>query len=393
MEHIKALYHFIIAIIAVIIYGCPAGKLTVIAVTGTSGKTTTSHLIYSILKVAGKKVALISSVEAIIGGKTLDTGFHVTTPTSFSLQHFLKQAVNKNDEYVVIEASSHGIAQYRMLGTNIKIAVLTNISHEHLDWHKTFEAYANAKLSLIANTLVSIVNRDDSSFKLVEKIKKKKGIILSYSLKNNEADFTTQNTVSQINLPGDYNRQNAIAAAAACQLLGIDDKIIKKAFDLFKGVQGRFEEIKNNRGFRIIIDFAHKPNAFEALLKTLNDQKKKRLIVMFGCAGERDKAKRPMMGQIASKYAELLVLTAEDPRSEDVNDIIEEIAKGTLGSKAEVIRIPDRKEAIDKVINTLAKKGDIVAFLGKGHEKSMCYGNTEYPWSEHDQINKALARK
>lgn len=152
MERIKDLYHYLTAWLSVILFGYPASKLTVIAVTGTSGKTTTSHLIYSILKKAGKKVALISSIEAVIGGNSLDTGFHVTTPDAFSLQRLLRKAVNQKDEFVVIEASSHGIAQHRMLGTNVTIAILTNISHEHLDWHKTFTHYAHSKLSLITTS-------------------------------------------------------------------------------------------------------------------------------------------------------------------------------------------------------------------------------------------------
>ncbi|MBI2029542.1 UDP-N-acetylmuramyl-tripeptide synthetase [Candidatus Gottesmanbacteria bacterium] len=404
MEHIKALYHYIVAVIAVLVYGYPAKDLTVIAVTGTSGKTTTSHLIYSILKKSGRKAALISSVEAIIGGKVSDTGFHVTTPSPFALQKFLKTAVSKGDKYVVVEASSHGIAQYRMLGTNVKIAVLTNIAHEHLDWHGTFEAYSQAKLSLIQKAQVSVVNKDDESYKLVEKLGNKKAVILTYSLKDPDADFIPENTVSEVTLPGEYNRQNAIAASSVCQLLGVELEDIKKAFNSFNGVQGRFEEIKNKRGFRIIIDFAHKPNAFEALLSTLKknadvsvgtptQRRRGRLIIMFGSAGERDKGKRSMMGKIAAKYADICVLTAEDPRSEDVNRIINEISQGTKGSEAQVIRIADRALAINTVINKLAKKGDIVAFLGKGHEKSMCFGSKEYPWSEHEQINKALAKR
>lgn len=406
MERIKGLYHNILARLSTVLFGFPAYKLTVIAVTGTSGKTTTAHLIYSILKKAGKKVALISSVEAIIGGKSLDTGFHVTTPNAFFLQLFLRKAVGQGENFVVIEASSHGIAQYRMLGTNVTIAVLTNISHEHLDFHKTFKNYAGAKLSLITSSKIGLVNKDDSSFELFNKSVDSKAVILSYSLKDKTADFTPQNTESKSSLPGIYNEQNVIAASAVGQLLNIETKLIKKALSEFKGIKGRFEEIKNKRGVRLIIDFAHKPNAFEALLSTLSKEDHNRLILVFGSAGERDKGKRKMMGEIAAKYADVSILTAEDPRSEDVNKIIQEIANGALskgavdlskvdkiGKKHVFVRIPDRGRAIDRAINRYAKNGDIIAFLGKGHEKSMCYGSTEYPWSEHEEINKALARK
>lgn len=404
MEHIEALYHFILAIFATVFYGYPGRSLTVIAVTGTSGKTTTSHLIYSILKMANKKVALISSVKAIIGGKEYDTGFHVTTPTTFAMQKFLRQAVNSGDSHIVIEASSHGIAQYRMLGTNVYIGVLTNIAHEHLDWHKSFENYAKAKLSLVAKSKIAIVNKDDKSFQMLVKTKPRSARIISYSLDDKSADFTLNSLQIKTNLPGDYNKQNALAAASCAHLLGIDKRTINKALTSFEGVIGRFEEIKNNRGFKIIVDFAHKPNALEALLKTLKAQANKRIIVVFGSAGLRDIEKRSMMGEIAGRFADVSIITAEDPRTEDVNDIIEQISKGFLKvgtneyspkktKEKFFVRIPDRGEAIDYAINKVAKKGDIVAFLGKSHEKSMCIGLIEYPWNEYEAIYKALERK
>lgn len=401
MEHIKALYHLVLAILAVMRYGYPARSLIVIAVTGTSGKTTVSHLIYSVLKQAGKKVSLVSSISTIIGNREYDTGLHVTTPSPFALQKFLQKAKKTGNQYVVIEASSHGIAQFRMLGTNVMIGVLTNIAHEHLDWHKTFTAYANAKLSLIAKAKVAIVNKNDQSYSLLLKYKPLSAKIITFSL-TGQADFNFPKMPTVSGLPGDYNKENMLAAAAVCTLLGITPKNIASALLKFKGLNGRFEEIDNHRGYRIIVDFAHKPNALEALLKTLRKMTKKRLIIMFGSAGERDKAKRQMMGMIAAKYADISVLTAEDPRSEEVNDIIDEIAKGykkTGGvegkrqtAKSYFIKMPERAEAINYIINNLACKDDLVAFLGKSHEKSMCYGKVEYPWNEHEEIIKALAK-
>lgn len=403
MEHIEALYHLISAILATLFYGFPARSLTVIAVTGTSGKTTTSHLVYSILKTAGKKVALISSVSAVIGGKKYDTGFHVTTPTAFAMQKFLRKAVDCGDKYIVIEASSHGIAQYRMLGTNVAIGILTNIAHEHLDWHKTFDNYAKAKLSLMIRSKIAIVNKEDQSYQLFLRLKPATGRLITYGLKDKTADFTPLTLPFKANLPGDYNRQNILAACAAATVLGIDKKTIERALSSFEGIVGRFEEIKNNRGFRTIVDFAHKPNALEALLKTLNKEKHKRIIVVFGSAGLRDVEKRPMMGEIAGKYSDISIITAEDPRTEDVNEISAQIAKGFVKAGIKeyspnktnskfYLRIPDRSQAIDYAINKVAQKGDIVAFLGKSHEKSMCYGMTEYPWSEHEEIYKALSK-
>lgn len=402
MEHVIALYHWISAVLAVIFYGYPARNLTVIAVTGTSGKTTTAHLVYSFLKAAGYRVSLFSSVSVIIGEKEYETSLHVTTPTPFSLQKFLKMAVKEDCKFAVIEASSHGIAQYRMLGTNVRIGILTNIAHEHLDWHKTFAAYARSKLSLIAKSKIAIVNKDDQSYGMLNSYKPLSARIITYSLKN-KADFHAPNLPLESNLPGDYNKENILAAGATAIILGVDKRIISLTLKTFRGIIGRFEEIKNKRGFRIIIDFAHKPNAFEAFLKTLKKMAKGKIIIMFGSAGERDREKRAMMGKIAGKYANISVLTAEDPRREDVNNITEEIAKGCLkagaiegireGNQHYFVRILDRAKAINFVINKVAQKGDIVAFLGKSHEKSMCYGTTEYPWSEHEEIYKALAKK
>lgn len=410
LDFLKKIYHFASAVLAVVFYGYPAKKLRVIAVTGTSGKTTTAHLIYSILKNAGRKVSLISSVKSIIGGKEYDTGLHVTTPTAFSMQKFLAYAVASGDTDIVIEASSHGIAQYRMFGTNVRIGVLTNIAHEHLDWHKTFANYANTKLFFIAKAKFAVVNKDDDSYQMLLRLGGIKAKIITYALNDKDADFTSAILSFKIKLPGDYNKQNILAAFATAVTLGIDKKIIKKAISNFEGIIGRFEEIKNRRGLRIIVDFAHKPNAFEAFLQTIKKEPHKKIIIVFGSAGLRDIGKRSMMGEIAAKYADVSIITAEDPRTEDVNKIIEQIAQGFLANgaieiadlkprsyflklkKPLFIRIPDRAEAIDIAINKIADKGDILAFLGKSHEKSMCYGTIEYPWSEHEAIYKALSR-
>lgn len=402
MELIKALYHYTIACLAVLLYRYPAQKLIVIAVTGTSGKTTTSHLIFHILRQAGYNVALISSVEAIVSGKSYETGFHVTTPDPLKLQKFLRLAVDTGCKYMVLEASSHGIAQSRLIGCNIAIGVITNIAHEHLDWHKTFASYARAKLTLLKISKTGLVNRDDTAYELLQKDNLQDRKIYTYSWKGHKgADFTRNNTPYKVAIPGDYNEENALAAASVGKILGVNSRTTAKALAVFKGVTGRFEEIKNSRGLDIIVDFAHKPNAFEALLKTLNKRAKRRIIIMFGSAGERDVQKRSIMGEIAAKYADIIVLTAEDPRSEKVDYIIEKIAHGCLeggaregkGSKFPYfIKIPDRAAAIDYTINTLAKKGDTIAFLGKSHEKTMAFGTREYPWSEHEQINKALGK-
>ncbi|MCL5072638.1 MAG: Mur ligase family protein [Actinobacteria bacterium] len=191
MAPVLAIYHYFIALLAIAFYRYPAGQICVIAVTGTSGKTTTTHLIYEILKKAGKKISLISTITAVIGNKKSDIGLHVTTPSPFLLQKLIREAVNQGSQYIVIEASSHGIAQFRMLGTNVKIGVLTNIAHEHLDWHKTFENYVNAKLSLILNSKIAVVNKDDESYNFILK-RKSKAELITYSIET-DADFRIKN--------------------------------------------------------------------------------------------------------------------------------------------------------------------------------------------------------
>lgn len=400
MERIIELYHYFKALLAVTYYGYPARDLNVIAVTGTSGKTTTSHLIYHLLRASGRKVGLISTVVAIINNKSYDTGFHVTTPEPFALQKFLHLAQRAGVKDMVIEASSHGLAQYRMLGCNINIGVLTNIAHEHLDWHKTFSSYAIAKLSLFSLSKIGLLHKDRDTYSLWQKFKiMPQKTLYTYALNDLSSKFNKNNTPSQVSLPGAYNRENALAAAAVATLLGIPSESISKSLLNFKGVSGRYEEISNKRGYKIIVDFAHKPNALEAFLISLKESSPKRIIVLFGSAGERDIGKRALMGKIAAKNADIIVLTDEDPRTEKPQDIIAQIAKGCLkGGAVEsplksypwFIKIPNRSQAIDYVINSLGKKGDILAFLGKSHEKSMCYGKTEIPWSEHAEIHKAL---
>jgi len=391
---LKNLKHFLEAILALIIYRYPGRQLKVIGVTGTDGKTTTVHLIYHLLNTADKKVAFISTVGAKIGKKEIDTGFHVTTPNPWHVQKILRQLVNQKIEYVVLESTSHGLDQHRLLGCNFSIGVLTNITHEHLDYHRTFKRYLKAKAKLFKNVKIAILNRDDKHFNYLKRVAKKAQVI-SYGIKK-KADFTPQNFKFKTSLVGEYNQYNCLAAIATASSLGIEEKVIRKAIQSFKPVKGRMEEIKEGQKFRVIVDFAHTPNSLKQTLKTLRSQipSKSRLITVFGCAGERDREKRPMMGKIATELADLTVLTAEDPRTEDVDEIINQIAKGCQkGGGVEdktFFRVPDRQEAINFAIQKLAKKNDIVVICGKGHEKSICFGKKELPWRDQKAAKKAL---
>jgi len=377
--------------------------MTVIGVTGTDGKTTTTHLIYHVLVASGKKVSMISTVEAIINGHKYDTGFHVTTPSPFFLQKIMREALNGGSKYFVLETTSHALDQYRIFGSSVDIAVFTNINHEHLDYHGSLLKYSEAKAKLLNGVQTAVLNADDSSYEFLKK--RLKGKIITYGI-NQPSDINQNKLNLKPKIQGEYNLYNCLAAASVGLLFKITHSEIKKSIADFTGIAGRLEEIDSEKDYQIFIDFAHKPNALNSVLKTLRNKTHGRLIVIFGCAGLRDHLKRPMMGEIAAKIADLVILTAEDPRTEDVRDIIEDIASGCL--KAEAIelnrnqhdsikmhhkyffRIPDRQEAINFVIRKLAKSGDIVLIAGKGHEKSMCYGNTEYPWDEKSAIGKAL---
>lgn len=397
IQRLKNIYHLFSALLAILAFRYPARHLIVIGVTGTDGKTTTVNLIYHILIASGRKVSLISSVNALIGKKEYDTGFHVTTPDPWALQKYLRQAVDKGSQFMVLEATSHGLDQHRLLGANFGVGVVTNVTHEHLDYHQTYENYLKAKAKLFRAVLVAILNRDDKSFNYLKSVVPKKTKIVTYGLKR--GDFTPQTFRFKTSLPGEYNQYNCLAAIAVASSLGLSREAVKKGIISFRPVKGRLEEINEGQDFKVLIDFAHTPNALENVLKLLSNLnppaggQTSNLIAVFGCAGERDRAKRPVMGEISARLADITILTAEDPRTEDVSEIIEQIARGCQkagGVEGKTFfKIPDRAEAIQFAIKK-AKKGDIVVLCGKGHEKSMCFGKVEYPWSEQEAARKAL---
>ena len=391
-ERINLFYHLPKAILANLIYGFPTRKLKVIGVTGTDGKTTVTNMIYQILKNAGEKVSMVSTINAEIAGKKHETGFHVTSPDPFLIQKFAKKAVENGDKYFVLEVTSHALDQYRFWGINFEAAVITNITHEHLDYHKTFENYLSTKLKLIKDVRYAIVNNF-----LAQNILKKRNIskakIITFGL--SEGDFNQKQIKLKLQISGDYNLENALASLAVAFAVGIDRGLAQKALERFGGLEGRMEEIGNNKGLNIVVDFAHTPNAMEQVLKNLNDQKKGRLITVFGCAGKRDKTKRGMMGEISKRLSDFVVITSEDSRGE-LTEINEQIQKGVEKSGGVLDRnffiINDRQEAIAFALENLARKGDTIVILGKGHEKSINLdGRNELPWSDIEAVNKVLA--
>lgn len=371
-------------------FGYPSRNLKLIGITGTDGKTTVANLLYHILEKSGRKVSIISTIYGKIGKEVFDTGFHVTTPGPESMQKYFTQAVKDGSEYFIVEATSHGLDQYRLLGCTFEVGVLTNITHEHIDYHITFENYITAKAKLFHRSKVAVLNLDDLSFNKIKKYVK--GKIITYGFYK-EADINLKNLLFKTSLPGEYNKYNILAAAACAKSLGIDEKIILQAINDFHSLSGRMEEVKNNRGIKAVVDFAHTPNGLEQALKTLRGQTKGKLIALIGAEGQRDIEKRPLLGEIASRLADFVIITAVDPRGqlEKINkQIIEgaEKAGGKLGKNLYIV--DDRKEAIDFAINKLAEKGDIVGIFGKGHEKSINYSGKEEPWSDKEAVLKAF---
>lgn len=402
-------YHFPKAYLATRLYGNPGADLEIIGVTGTDGKTTTSTLIYHILKTAGKKVALISTVDAKIGRKNIKTGFHVTSPNPFALQALLRRMRSQKIRYVVLEVTSHGLDQFRLYPLRPKIAVLTNVTHEHLDYHGTFEAYLSSKLKLFQHAKHAVVNKDLPIFAQIN-ASLPKIMFSTYSLELDsqmkpdnieyqidKTIFTLGNITYTLPMTGKYNLYNALAAVSSALLLDIAPSDIKRALVSFRGVKGRLEEIKNKRGIHAYVDFAHTPNALSEVLTNLRSHKKpeEKLIVVFGAAGLRDASKRPMMGKIAGELADKIVLTSEDPRLEDPKVIAKAILSGMPRNlRQDVIIELDRTKAIDYAVNQLSQKGDWVVSCGKGHEESMNLdGFEETPWSEHEALLSALNKK
>ncbi|NMB68779.1 MAG: UDP-N-acetylmuramoyl-L-alanyl-D-glutamate--2,6-diaminopimelate ligase [Chloroflexi bacterium] len=412
-----------LAYLAAAMQDFPARKLTVIGVTGTDGKTTTSNLLYQILLAAGLRAGIISTVNAVIGDEVVDTGFHVTTPEAPDVQRYLRQMVDAGLTHVVLETTSHGLVQHRVTGCEYDIAVVTNVTHEHLDYHGTYEQYLAAKGRLFemlaetaekpgGNIRLGVLNRDDRSYDYLSRL----GVEhpCAYSL-NPDADLWaeeiryTPGGVAFIavgkefrvpvtcRLAGSFNVSNCLAALSAAIFgLGVDPQVAARGIAALPGVPGRMELIDLGQDFTAIVDFAHTPNALERALETAREMTGRRVIAVFGSAGLRDRQKRRMMAEVSARLADVTILTAEDPRTESLEAILGEMgaaAAGQGGIEGETFfRVPDRGEAIRKAV-ALARPGDLVMACGKGHEQSMCFGTVEYAWDDRTAMRAALAER
>lgn len=394
LRRLKNYYHLLQSIVGKVRYNVDTEGMTFIGITGTDGKTTTSNLLYHILTTAGYKSALISTISAKIGSKTLDTGFHVTTPSPMALQSYIKQAKKTGAKYIILEVTSHALDQYRVFGIPFTIGILTNITREHLNYHKTYENYVATKMKLLLKSKEAIINCDDGSYPLVQEHLQRarfSGHITTYCL-HGEGNVTFDTFPFHTSLVGEFNKYNILAASSAAKLLGVPDADIVKAIASFTPPTGR-TEIVHEGDFTVMIDFAHTSNSIKQLLSSIQHELRPtgKIIHVFGSAGERDREKREEMGENAAEFADSIILTAEDPRSEAVSDINAQILQGIhkQKKKIEIKEIPDRKEAIKYAIHQ-AEKGDIVVITGKGHERSMNLGEGEIPWSDHEAVQEAL---
>jgi UDP-N-acetylmuramoyl-L-alanyl-D-glutamate--2,6-diaminopimelate ligase len=418
-----------LAHLAAAFYAHPSHHMTVVGVTGTDGKTTTCHLIHGLLTAAGHCAGMVSTVGALSGnqgGAEIDTGFHVTTPEAQDVQRYLRAMVDGGAEYAVIEATSHGLDQRRLDAVAIDVAVLTNVTHESLEYHGTFEAYRSAKVRLFRMLSESprkpgvpktaIINADDPSCEHFAALPADRRLTYGVAAAADvtAADlqasphglsFTAHTPIGPIEvhspLLGRYNVYNLLAALAVGVSQDLSVAALAEGVARVGRVRGRMDLVDEGQDFVALVDFAHTPAALESALIAARELTSGRVIVVFGAAGLRDAAKRSVMGGIAARLAEIVVITAEDPRTEDLTAIMDQIAGGVrrAGSQEIVtpsadvdrgfLRIPDRGEAIRGAAE-MARPGDVLVVCGKGHEASMCFGATEYPWSDHLALRMAL---
>ena len=398
-RNLLGFYHYGMAFLGAVIFGFPSKNLTVIGVTGTSGKSTTSDFITRILEEpfdgaqgrSGNKVASISTIRFKIADKEWENKYKMTMPGRFVIQKFLRQAKKAGCKFVVLEVTSQGIEQYRHKFINFDTAVFTNLSPEHIESHGSFENYRNAKLKLFRATKnIHIINTDDANSKYFWNIPAKQKI--GFSAKD------AQNANLKLNLIGDFNILNALAAISAAKAYGIDFSICKRALEKAKGISGRMEVIQKEP-FKVIVDYAHTPEQLESVYKALSQNPKpqtpnpKLICVLGSCGGGRDKWKRTVLGEIANKYCDKIFITNEDPYDENPNQILSEIKSGIINSQfpiSNLYEILDRKEAIKTAIK-LAKSDDIVIITGKGSESWMCIANgKKIPWDDRQIAKDAL---
>ena len=398
-----------LARLACVMNGEPTDQLQMVGVTGTNGKTTTAYMIRDILSADGRNPGLIGTVEYVVGARTIPASR--TTPDAPTIQALLAQMVAAGCRSAVMEVSSHALAQRRTAGIDYDVGIFTNLSRDHLDYHKTFEDYFEAK-SLLFKGLgkgrkhaVAVVNIDDPWGQKLARLPDLAADVLTYGLsveatvRAEELELGPGGSTFRVrttwgaakvttNLMGRFNVYNALAAIAACSALGTDLDVMVSALSSMAAVPGRLEEVKTGKNFQIFVDYAHTDDALEHVLRTLREITKGRLVVVFGCGGNRDRTKRPVMGRIAAQGADYSIVTSDNPRNEDPAQIIAEIREG-FGNASNVETLEDRAEAIKKAID-MAGKGDVVLIAGKGHENFQEFANRSIPFDDRQVARRYL---
>lgn len=392
-EFLLSWYHFSLALLAKWLYGNPSGKMTIIGVTGTAGKSSTCYFIAQILEAAGFKVGMTTTTLFKIANKEWLNDKKMTMLGRFQNQRLLHRMVKSSCQIAIIETSSEGIKQFRHVGINYDILVLTNLYPEHLEAHGGFENYKRTKAKLFKHLekqeteKTIIINTDDkyADYFLAFKADKK----ITYGIKN-KADVQLGNL--KINLLGDYNKYNVLAASATARELGIDNNKIKRAIENLKSLPGRLEFIENNLGIKIIVDYSFEPKAMEKLYQTTDKLDYNKLIQVLGSTGGgRDKARRSILGRMAGEKADTVIVTNEDPYDEEPQKIIDDVGAGLAPAhKNKLHKILGRREAINKALE-LAKKGDLVLITGKGAEQAICAANgKKIPWDDRSVVRQEL---
>lgn len=390
-------------------YNHPSQRFDVIGVTGTNGKTSITTFLNEILTSADNKVGLIGTIKISDGDKEIES--NSTTPESRDLQDYFNQMINNECKYCAMEVSSHALALNRVAQTKYKVGVFTNLTPDHLDFHKDLEDYRNAKEKLFyMTTNANVINIDDEGGKVIyENIKNLDTKYYTYAI-DHEADFMAKDIKIEargvsyklvtptyeedifVPVPGKFTVYNTLAVIATCYALEIPKEIVLNGLKNTGGVAGRFEAISNETGISVIVDYAHTPDALENVIKTAREFVKNRIITVFGCGGDRDTTKRPLMGDIAQKLSDICIVTSDNPRTEDPELIINDILEGLDKSKENYKVVIDRKEAIKEAIE-IAQKGDVILIAGKGHENYQIIGKVKHHFDDKEIANEFLQNK
>ena len=391
-----------LAVLSANFYGHPSDEMRTVGVTGTNGKTSTTYLMKSILDRQGSKVGIIGTIENRIGDKVLYA--ERTTPESKELQALFRQMQQEQVTDVVMEVSSHSLDLHRVDGISFDVAIFTNLTQDHLDYHKTMENYRAAKGLLFRRAKKSVINLDDAAGAYMQA--QSQGEVLTFGvdtpadLMASQIDITAEGTAFRLqwqgkeypvrlHTPGRFSVYNALGAAGACLLLGIPVEEIIAGLEENPGVSGRFQTVRSRKGYQAVVDYAHTPDGLENVLRTANEFVKGKLIAVFGCGGDRDRTKRPIMGEIGGRLAGYCILTSDNPRTEDPMAILRDVEAGICKTDCPYELIADRREAIRRAV-ALAEAGDVILIAGKGHETYQIFPEGTIHFDDMEEVRKAF---